>query len=87
MTPHHPCWLDDAETRLKTRDRWTIVATIVFAVVVLGAVVAGVAVAGIFSAVADDLPTLDITARQPLYENTYIYDGSKEPRLLAVLQR
>ena len=74
------------KARLRTRDRWTIAATIVLAVVVLAAAVAGVVVAGVLAAVADDLPKLDLTAQEPLYENTYIYDGSPKPRLLAVLR-
>ena len=74
------------KTRLKSRDRWTVAATIALAIVAIGSAVVGIAVASTLSAVADDLPKLDITAHQPLYENTYIYDGSREPRLLAVLR-
>ena len=74
------------KARLRSRDRWTVAATIALALVVAASAVAGIAVASVLSSVADDLPTLDITAQQPLYENTYIYDGSKKPRLLAVLR-
>jgi len=59
--------------------------------VVLGVVAAMLGVAGVtvqagMSAVTKDLPRLDIAAHQPITRNTYIFDGSRRPHLLAVLR-
>jgi penicillin-binding protein 1A len=58
--------------------------TLGVAVALMGA--AGVTVASTMAAVARALPKLDIAAHQPITQNTYIYDGSAKPRLLAVLR-
>jgi len=76
--------------RRRARDRHADQRTIV-ALVVLGVVVAMVGVAGVtveagMSAVARGLPRLDVAAHQPITRNTYIYDGSPKPHILAVLR-
>ncbi len=72
--------------RSRQGDHRTIVAVVTLAVVALIAGVAGVTVSRALSAVAHDLPKLDIAAHKPLTRNTYIYDGAKRPHLLAVLR-
>jgi len=67
-------------------DHRTIVAVVALGVAVAVAAVAGVTVGSAMSAVARGLPKLDIAAHQPLTQNTYIYDGSAKPHLLAVLR-
>jgi penicillin-binding protein 1A len=73
-------------TRERQGDHRTIAVVAMLAVVVAIVGAAGVAVGGALSAVARDLPKLDIAAHQPLTENTYIYDGSPQPKILAVLR-
>ncbi len=72
--------------RLKSGDRWTILAIALVSCVALGATAAGVALSAALSAVGHDLPKLDLAASKPLTENSYIYDGAKHPHLLAVLR-
>jgi penicillin-binding protein 1A len=57
---------------------------VVLAVVLVVAGVAGVSRTAL-TAVGHDLPRLDQQHARPTYQNTYIYDGSPKPRLLAVL--
>ena len=74
------------KARGRHRDHRTIVAVVTLGVVIAVLGVAGLTVRAALSSVAADLPTLDIAAHQPLTRNTYIYDGSRHPRLLAVLR-
>lgn len=74
------------KARVRSADHRLIATTIALAVVVLVCGAAGAALSAALSSVAHELPSLDVTEHQPIYENTYIYDGSKKPRLLAVLR-
>jgi len=74
------------KARGRHRDHRTIVAVVTLGVVITILAVAGLTVRAALSSVAAGLPKLDIAAHQPLTRNTYIYDGSRRPRLLAVLR-
>ena len=74
------------KARGRHRDHRTIVAAVTIGVVAATLAVAGLTVRLALSSVAGGLPKLDIAAHQPLTRNTYIYDGSRKPRLLAVLR-
>ena len=67
-------------------DHRTIVAVVTLGVVVAAGRRRRRHRRGAMSAVARGLPKLDIAAHQPITENTYIYDGSSKPHLLAVLR-
>ncbi len=74
------------KARGRHRDHRTIVAAVTLGVVITVLAVAGITVRTALSSVAAGLPKLDVAAHQPLPRNTYIYDGSRRPRLLAVLR-
>ena len=72
--------------RNRHADHRTIVAVVTLGVIAAVVGVAGVTVGSAMSAVARSLPKLDIAAHQPITQNTYIYDGSAKPHILAVLR-